>query len=399
MKKPRIAIIVSHPIQHFCPMYASWASNSEWKIKVFFASSTGVKSYFDKGFNKEINWKRLYLDKFDHEFLNDGQVIKVTKDLDATELERKLIEYNPDMVIVYGYTQKVQLRAKRWAKLNNKKAVMIADAELRHRRPWYVNALKYFIIPKKLSGFDGFLTTGDANEEYYHHYGVEKQKFFRSPFPIDIFIYEQAIKERDLLRRKIRIKYNINDNDIVLTNVGKFVKWKRQIDILKSLKELENKNIVNIFLFLIGSGEEENYLRTEANILVHNKVIYTGFINPEELPAYYAASDIYVHPATREPHSLAISEAIYMGCPIIISNTCGSYGPTDDVRENQNGFVFKVTNVSDLKEKIEILSNDQMLRNTFSENSKKIGATNQNFAHKFGFKNFIDITYNNKIDK
>ena len=48
-------------------------------------------------------------------------------------------------------------------------------------------------------------------------------------------------------------------------------------------------------------------------------------------------------------HSLSISEAIYMGCPVIISDKCGSYGETDDVQVNKNGFVFECENVVQLK--------------------------------------------------
>ena len=103
MPKYKIAIIVSHPIQHFCPMYASWASLPEIELKVFFASSTGVKKYYDPNFKKEISWDILYLDKFKHEFLNNGRIIKSGPSLDAPELNDRLSLFNPDVVIVYGY--------------------------------------------------------------------------------------------------------------------------------------------------------------------------------------------------------------------------------------------------------------------------------------------------------
>jgi glycosyltransferase involved in cell wall biosynthesis len=393
MPKPKIAIVVSHPIQHFCPMYASWAANVNFKLKVFFASSKGVNQYFDPSFNKEISWNNLYLDKFEHEFLNDGKTLELNKQIDAPGIKKRLDDYNPDILIVYGYTQKLQQRAKKWAKENNKKVLMISDAELRHYRPLYVRLLKHFLIPKKLKVFDGFLTVGDANEDYYLHYGVLKEKLFRSPFPIDIFLYEEAFKIKDELRKEIRNKYNINDDDIVLSNVGKFVKWKRQIDIIKALKLLENK-YNRIVLFLIGSGEEENYLQNEANKLKHNKVILTGFINPEELPAYYAASDIYIHPSERDAHSLSVSEAILMGCPVIISDTCGSYGPTDDVQPNVNGFVFKAGDINSLSKDILKLYSDNELRKRFENNSINISTNAQISAHRFNFAELLENKMN-----
>lgn len=61
---------MSHPIQHFCPMYASWASIEGIDLKVFFGSNLGAVKYVDPNFGKEIVWSNLYLDEFKHEFLN-----------------------------------------------------------------------------------------------------------------------------------------------------------------------------------------------------------------------------------------------------------------------------------------------------------------------------------------
>ena len=87
----RIAIVVSHPIQHFCPMYASWAKNKNVKLKVFFASNIGVTSYRDENFEREIKWGNLYLEDFDHVFLNGNKTLKIDKDLDALNLDFQLL--------------------------------------------------------------------------------------------------------------------------------------------------------------------------------------------------------------------------------------------------------------------------------------------------------------------
>ena len=45
--KLKIAIVVSHPIQHFCPQYVSFAKNKDIELKVFFGSALGHKKYTD----------------------------------------------------------------------------------------------------------------------------------------------------------------------------------------------------------------------------------------------------------------------------------------------------------------------------------------------------------------
>ena len=48
IKKKRVAIVVSHPIQQFVHLYKALSNDDTIDLKVFFASSIGVKPYFDK---------------------------------------------------------------------------------------------------------------------------------------------------------------------------------------------------------------------------------------------------------------------------------------------------------------------------------------------------------------
>ena len=128
----KIAVVVYHPIQHFCPQYASFANNNAINLKVFFASTLGYKKYFDPSFGQEISWN-LPLHNFNHEFLNGDSVIKVDKTIDAPKLDHALEGFAPDLLIVYGYFQKLQRRAKRWANKNGVPVAYISDSELRQK--------------------------------------------------------------------------------------------------------------------------------------------------------------------------------------------------------------------------------------------------------------------------
>src|SRR5450755_1966395 len=123
----RLAIVVSHPIQHFCPQYASLAAHPSLEIMVFFASALGYKKYMDPDFNREISWGNLHLDEFPHRFLNDEKPLPANKDLDARDLEHELETFRPDILIVYGYFQKFQRRAYRWAKNSKVTLAYISD--------------------------------------------------------------------------------------------------------------------------------------------------------------------------------------------------------------------------------------------------------------------------------
>ena len=350
----KIAIVVSHPIQHFCPQYVSFAQHENIQLKVFFGSALGYKKYLDENFKQEIFWGNLQLDKFDHVFLNGDAVLQADKNLDALTLEKELSMYAPDCVIQYGYFQALQKRTYRWAVKNKVALAYISDTELRQQRNKIKQWIKSIYLRRHFSKISYFLTVGNANEEFYAKHGVAATKVLRMHFPIDVQQYENAYAQKSELAKQKRNQYTIGENETILLVVGKLVSWKNQDHIIEAMKLLEGRGIY-MHLFMLGSGEMKEAWQKKAAQLQHSKVYFPGFIDIETLPAYYAATDIYICPAAVEPHSIAISEAIYMGCPVIISDRCGSYGPGDDVQEGKNGYVFPLGNIAVLAETIAAL--------------------------------------------
>lgn len=381
MKTPlKIAIVASHPIQHFCPQYASFAENKQIELKVFFASMLGYKKYMDPSFNKEISWDNLYLDKFPHEFLNGGQVLKADKNIDAPALNNALDDFSPEVIITYGYFQRLQRRAKKWANKNKVPLAYISDSELRQARNPVKELMKFPFLYDYFSGISFFLSVGDANEEYYKKYGVNQSKILRMHFPIDVKSYSMAYSIRSQLNKQIRDQYQIKEDDFVLSVVGKLVPSKNQTHIIEALKELEKEDIC-VHLFILGSGEMEEELKKKSFGLNKSKVHFPGFVSTEDLPAFYAATDIYVHPSFADRHPIAVSEAIYMGCPVIISGTCGSYGPTDDVQLSKNGFIYPFGNTNELAQKILFLIKNKENRKTQGVYSHGIAVHFQDCSH------------------
>lgn len=376
----RIAIVLSHPIQHFCPQYVSFTQIKGVVTKVFFASKLGSSRYVDKNFMSEISWGNLHLEKFDHIFLNGDAVLQSTASLDAPSLETELNKFGPDLLFVYGYFQKFQRRAYNWGFKNNIKIAYIADSEMHHKEPLYKRLLKYFYLRRYFRVPDVFLTLGNANEAYYLHHNVSKEKLLRMHHPIDRNLYLSSFNIKNQLRTDLRTKLHIGENEIVLAVVGKLVPWKNQDHIIHAMRKLEEKGLY-LHLLLIGSGSMQEKWSNTAKELHKSVVHFTGFIPIEELPAYYAASDIYVHPAALEPHSVAISEAIAMGLPVILSDRCGSYGDTDDVQVGKNGAVYPFGNIDVLAHHIETFANDKDLRDSFGHYSQQLSIGFQQRSH------------------
>jgi glycosyltransferase involved in cell wall biosynthesis len=391
--KFRIAIVISHPIQHFCPQYSSFSANPLVQLKVFFASTLGYKQYHDPNFGEMISWSNLRLESFEHEFLNGGKIIPVDKNIDAVDLDKRLLDFKPDVIVIYGYFQKLQRRAYKWAKRNNVSLAYISDSERNRDKNLITGILKYPYLRRYFSGIRTFLTVGDANEAYYRFYGVPGEKFKRMHFPIDIKLYEQSFLNKAELRKAVRTCFNIGEDETVLSVVGKLVRWKNQGDIIDAMAELEKQEIY-LHLFILGSGEMMESWKNKAGRLSRSEVHFMGFVKPEDLPSFYAATDIYIHPASLEPHSLAISEAIFMGCPVILSDKCGSYGISDDVQVDKNGYVYQCGNIRQLAEIIGNLSADKSLQKKFGEYSHKIAIEFQLQSHSNVLKDLRSVFSN-----
>ena len=377
-RKTRVAVVVSHPIQHFCPQYCSWAKQESVDLRVHFASTRGLESYHDASFGRAVKW-RLKLD-FDHVFLPGAESNHENPDIGSGQIGQYLDEFDPEVVVCYGYSQKLQRHAIRWAKSHHKKLLMIADSELRQQRHPVKAMIKKVMLPRSLAGVDAFLTVGDANEAYYRNYGVPDTRFVRSFFPIDIDSFDQRYASRESIRASVRSRHGIPDSHLVVLMVGKLMTIKRQIDLVDAAIMLRAAGI-GVSVLLAGTGAEEHAIRARVSQAGFKDAVLLGFVDPDQLVDYYLASDVYVHCSSAEPHSLAISEAIYAGLPVVLSDRCGSYGPSDDVRVGLNGFVYPCGKVSALAGELAKLARSPGLRHAMGVESRSIGVAAQALAH------------------
>lgn len=376
--KTKIAIIQSHPIQHFCPQFASYTEIHDVEVKVFFETDKGLKTYYDNNFKQQITWTGVDITKFQHQFIF------------KTKISDALNDYNPDIMIIYGYTQTIQKEAWQYATKKRKTILYISDSENHQKRSPLKELIKRIWLKQYFSRINYCLSVGDSNEEVYRSYGIDNSRIIRMFFPINVDYFNSLLTQKTQISLEIRNKYLISDDTIVISTIGKLVPWKRQIDIIYVLRQLEKRNI-KATAFIIGSGPDEENLKKENEQNNHNKAIITGFVQPELMAQYLCATNIYVHPAEKEPHSLAISEAIYCGCPAIISDRCGSYGPTDDIQPGRNGFVYPLGNISSLADRIEFFQKQPLILKEFSMASTSISRKNQNLAHGEALKSVLNL--------
>jgi len=233
--------------------------------------------------------------------------------------------------------------------------------------------LKKIILPHTFSKMNAFLTVGDYNEAYYSRYGVDCSRFFRSPFPVDEDRIQDALQQRERLRREVRQRYNLPGDALVALAVGKMTPGKRHEDAVKAVCSLWHSGMHGkVFLLIAGDGATREVCESVAKEMCMEAVRFAGFVQVTELPAHYIASDVLLHPSSADRHPLAISEAVTCGLPCIVSNRVGSVGPTDDVRPGINGWEYSVGDVAALADRLRELAQHPDLLLTMSNQSLSI---------------------------
>jgi glycosyltransferase involved in cell wall biosynthesis len=372
----RVAIVVSHPIQHFCPQYASWSSVPGVELLVLFASRQGLEPYFDRQFGQTVQWSGLDL-SFPHVFLKGAEGRRVSSDVDAPDLPQHLNDFKPHLVIVYGYSQALARHATSWARHAGVLVAMISDSESRSTRSFLRRIVKAVVVPRLLARASFFLSVGDANEAYLRGYGVKDTRLIRCPFPIDVRAFQGWLRKSQAVRAEVRAAHNIGLNQHVVLNVGKFVPGKRQADLVDIAVRCQGAIVV----VLAGTGPMESALRQRAMAAPPGSVVFAGFVPPADLGRYYLAADLYVQPSEVDAHSLSVSEAVYCGLPVVVSDKCGSFGPSDDVRNGLNGFVFPLASIDQLESAVLRIARSEDLRTAMSAVSSEIGTEAQALAH------------------
>lgn len=370
----RLAAVISHPIQHYVPLFRRLAKCPDLNVKVFYCCDWGVRDYHDPGFNCNFSWDVSLLDGYEHEFLPNGRRPRSMSfwEVDNPLVNQYLDKFRPHLVYLHGYGHRTCWRAANWAR-GRAALLHFGDSELVHSRSWGRRLLKQAILRWHFRRCDAFLTVGDNNEKYYRHYGVPQEKLFRGAIPIDLARFQATLKHQDRPSRiEMRERFGLPGQGLLALLVGKLEGRKRPGDFVEALSRLENQSAAVCGL-LVGDGPLRPKLERQiAQLGLSAKVKITGFINQATIPLVLDAGDILVTTSDFDPHPLVVTEGLVMGLPVIASDKVGCIGPSDSVRPGFNALIYKCGEVDELAQAIHKLVIDDSLRNRLSRGSRDL---------------------------
>jgi len=148
------------------------------------------------------------------------------------------------------------------------------------------------------------------------------------------------------------------------------VLWNvKGVDLLLNAIPFIKKSMPNIYIYIIGTGPEEENLKDIVKKLdTRENVEFLGYISEDKKYSYIKSVDGCVFPSILEPFGIVLLEAMVCGKPVVASDVGGI---PYVVEKGKTGLLFECGNVEDLAEKVIFLLEDKELREKMGEAGRK----------------------------
>ena len=193
----------------------------------------------------------------------------------------------------------------------------------------------------------------------------------------------QHYDERNI--KKVKDRYNIDANAVVIGNVCRFHKAKN-LDTFLDMASLLSKRDDNLKFLIVGGAylsDEHPYMEYIIgrinNLGLADMIAITGFT--DNVPIFLSITDIFVQTSVREGLPNALMEAMAMGKAVVATAVGGTPELIDD---GINGYLVSPKDVNAISDRVGILIENLHLRSRFGEAAKIT------IQEKFSLKTMVD---------
>jgi len=361
----KLAIITTHPIQYYAPIFKLLHERQKIEIKVFYTWGKSAQNKYDPDFDKNIAWDIPLLDAYPFEWAENKAPNPGSHHFNGIitpQLINQVNSYNPNAVLVIGWAYHSHLKVIRYFK--NKVPVFFrGDSTLLDEKPSLKSVLKSFFLKWVYSHIDHAFYNGINNKAYFKKYGFKEAQLSFAPHAVDNERFSSPrVEEAEQLKQKL----GIPPTATIILFAGKLEEKKDPGLLLEAFIRANNPNL---HLLFTGNGQLENILKSKAE---GNKTIhFIDFQNQSYMPVIYQACDLFCLPSKGpgESWGLAVNEAMACAKAVLVSDKCGC--AIDLVKDNKNGAIFKSANLGNLLIHLKELTQP---KNTLAEYGNKSAA-------------------------
>jgi len=362
----KLAVISTHPIQYYVPIFRMLEQRGKVNVSVFYTEGEAALNKFDPGFKKHIQWDIPLLDGYRFQWAENQSAEPGShhfKGIVNPDLINMITAWQPDAILVFGWAYKSHLRVLRHFK--GKIPVFFrGDSTLLDELTGYRSLVKRLFLKWVYQHVDCAFYVGANNKAYFKRYGLGDDQLIFAPHAID---NERFYVNQREDARVLREQFGINENDTLILFAGKLEPKKAPELLLSAFIHLKPSHT---HLLFAGNGILEEELKHSAGS--NPNVHFLDFQNQSLMPALYQAGDLFCLPSTgpNETWGLAVNEAMACGKAILASDKVGC--AVDLVEPGKNGYIFKAGDETDLSNKLSALLQDGEQLVAFGERSRDI---------------------------
>lgn len=366
----RLAIISTHPIQYYAPVFRQLQAEGFLDIKVFYTRGDEAGAAYDRGFGKAFQWDVPLLDGYAYEWVKNTAADKGSHHffgIANPDLIQRITSWQPDALLIYGWANYSHLKVMR----HFNKVIPVffrGDSTLLDVQGSLKAMAKKLLLCWVYTHIDFALYVGSRNRSYFSHYGLKDKQLLFAPHAIDNQRFAQT---RDIEVLDFRNRLHLSENDILVLFAGKFEAKKDPLLLLNAFIQLQQeleeeqnrctresqlqapKAAAKLRLLMVGNGVLEQALKTTAS--TYPDIHFLDFQNQQMMPVVYQAADLFCLPSAgpAETWGLAVNEAMACSKPILVADQVGC--AVDLVQEGINGAVFSARSAASLQQHLNIL--------------------------------------------
>ncbi len=329
MSVPRLAIVTTHPIQYYAPLFRCLAEREVISPHVFYGWRGAIEATVDHGFGRTFAWDIPLLDGYSHTFVENVSSdpgTHHTAGIDAPGMVHAIERCEPDAILVLGWNYKAHRQVMR-AFHRRLPILFRGDSTLVDERSGLGGRLHALVRRLGLRWVyrlvDHAIYVGSHNRAYFEALGLRGDRLTWAPHAVDNDRFAGApedLGDYEAEALQWRRDLGVGERDRVIAFVGK-LETKKAPEIL--LEAFERVATGSVHLAFCGTGpmEEELRIRSSGRSDVH----FVGFQNQARMPVVYRLGDVVVLPSRGpgETWGLAINEAMASGRPVIVSDRVG----------------------------------------------------------------------------
>ncbi len=349
----KIAIVNTHPIQYYSPIYREIDYKEGVELRVFYGWRGLSEGGYDPGFGQNVSWDVPLLDGYDYTFAENTASDPGThhfRGIVAPELISTVEDWGPDAVLIFGWNYQAHLRALRH--FHGRVPVLFrGDSTLLDESPGPRKWLRRLFLRWVYRYVDGALYVGENNRDYFEAHGFGDDELTWVPHAVDNERFANAEGAEDQASQWRR-ELGIPEQDHVVLFAGKLGPKKAPDVLIDAFLGLEQERT---HLAIVGSGPMEDELKERVGS--HSRVHFLGFQNQSRMPVVYRLGDVFVLPSRGpgETWGLAVNEAMACEQPVVVSSNVGC---APDLVDEENGAVVPPEDTMALREALKSLLAD-----------------------------------------